>query len=231
MNDFLNLIINWSEVWALLIPLAVIIVCRPKEPYIKPVVIYVFIAFVLNTCATIMVEYYFQMPVWLKNNNVLYNIHSFVRVILFSWFILAIRKYNYPSILKITLVAYLVFVVVNFSFLDSPLFLSSKHFAAESIVLLFFCLSFFLRSMLDESNVNWLKHPSFLVCAGISLYEAICFFIFLFFYPIAQKNKEFGALTMSIHSIIYTVFCIFLALALYSSCHQEKEEDTSSNKR
>jgi hypothetical protein len=231
MNDFLNSIINWAEVWALLIPLAVIFFCRPKAPYLKPVIWYVFLALVLNTVATIIVEYYFQMPAWLKNNNILYNIHSFLRVILFSLFILTVRQYLYPTILKIVLAVYVVFVVVNFSFIDSPFFISSNHFAAESIVLLFFSLSFFLRSMLDESNVNWLKHPSFLVCAGISLYEAICFFIFLFFYPIALKNREFGELTMSIQGIIYVVFCIFLALALYSSCHQETEAEVPSNKR
>lgn len=217
MNDLLNTIINWSEAWALLIPLTVIIIYRPGELGTKPLILYVFAAFVLNTIATIMVQFYFSMPAWLKNNNILYNVHSLMRVILFSWYITRIRQYRFPVIQKILLGTYLVFVLVNFIFLESPLFISSRLFAAESIVLLSLCLLFFFRSMQDDSEVNWLKHPAFLVCTGISLYEATSFFIFLFFYPLFKKNPEFGDLTMSIHNVMFVILCIILALALYKS--------------
>ena len=217
MNDFLNTIINWSEAWALLIPLTIILLYRPKGLGIQSLILYVTIAFVLNTIATIMVQFYFSMPAWLKNNNILYNIHSLIRVILFSWYLTKIRRYRFPLIQKILLGTYLVFVLVNFIFLESPLFISSRLFAAESIVLLSLCLLFFFRSMQDDSEVNWLKHPAFLVCTGICLYEATSFFIFLFFYPLVEKNPEFGDLTMSIHNVMYVILCIILALSLYKS--------------
>ncbi len=215
MNNLINTIINWSEVWSLLMPLIIILLYKPTGHGVKSLILYVVLAFVLNTIATIMVEYYFSMPDWLKNNNILYNIHSFIRVVLFSWYIMTIRQYRFPPVLRILLVAYLVFVIINFTFLHSPFFISSHLFAAESIVLLVFCLSFFFRSMQDDSNVNWLKHPSFLVCTGISLYEVTSFFIFLFFYPLFEKNPEFGDLTMSIHNVMYIILCIMLAYTLY----------------
>ena len=220
MNNFLNAIINWSEVWSLVIPLTIILIYRPEGSGIKPLVLYITIAFVLNTVATIMVEYYFSMPAWLKNNNVLYNLHSLIRVLFFSWYIMTIRKYRFPVIQKILLGAYLVIVFANFIFLESPFFLSSHLFATESIILLVLCLSFFFRSLQDESQVNWLKHPAFLVCTGIIIYEATSFFIFLFFYPLVEKNKEFGDLTLSIHNVMYVILCIMLALALYGSRKQ-----------
>lgn len=223
MNDLLNTIINWSEAWALLIPLTIFLVYKPAGQGIRPLIIYLCVAFVLNTLATVMVEYYFSMPTWLKNNNILYNLHSFARVLFFSWYILTIREYRFPVLYKILVAAYLVFVLINFIFLQSPLLLSPRLFSAENILLLILCLSFFLRSMQDESEINWLKHPAFMVCAGISLYEAISFFIFLFFYPLAEKNWDFGDLTMSIHNVIFVILCIILGLALYRSRKSKKE--------
>jgi hypothetical protein len=127
---------------------------------------------------------------------------------------MTIRQYRFPIAMKILLGIYVVFLFINFIFIQSPLMLSSYHFAAESIVLLIFCLFFFFRSMQDESDTNWLSHPAFLVCTGICLYEVTSFFIFLFFYPLFDKNPEFGDLTMSIHNAMYVILCILLALAL-----------------
>jgi hypothetical protein len=208
---------SWSEVWALLIPLIVIVIHKPKELNIRPLVWYVFIAFILNFTATFMVEYYYLLPADLQNNNVLYNLHSFARVILFSWYLSKITPRQFAFIYKTTLLVYIIFVLVNFRFFESPFILSTRLFAAESIILLFICISFFLRSMQDESGTNWISHPSFLVCTGISMYEAITFFIFLFIYPIAEKNPEFGKISMEIYQIIFIIFCILLALALYRS--------------
>ncbi len=217
MNNLVTTIINWSEVWSLLIPLIIILLYRPKGNGTKPLVVYVCIAFVLNSIATVMVEYYFSMPEWLKNNNILYNLHSLVRVLCFSWYIITIRQYRFPNILKWLLVVYSVFVIVDFVFFESIFRLSTSLFAAESIVLLILCFSLFFRLMQDESGTNWLKHPSFLVCTGISLYEVTSFFIFLFFYPLYDKNPAFGDLTLSIHNIMYCILCFILAIVLYRS--------------
>lgn len=215
MNDIITKLINWSEVWALLIPLAVIMLYKPVGKNILYLVFYVLAAFLLNTLSTIMVEFYFSMPDWLKNNNVLYNIHSIARVLFFSLYILTVRKYKFKRLLQLFVIAYLAFVVVNFSILESPWFISSRLFSAESILLLILCLSFFFRSIQDDSETNWLKHPAFLICTGICLYEATSFFIFLFFYPLFEKNPEFGDLTMSIHNVMYVILCLFLAITLY----------------
>ena len=121
----------------------------------------------------------------------------------------------------IILAAYLVFVICNFAFIESPLFFSTRLFTAESIILLLLCLSFFIRSMQDDSHINWLKHPAFLICTGICLYEGINFFIFLFFYPLAEQNPSFGKATMTIHHIMYAFMCIMLALGLHNSTRRE----------
>ncbi|MBK7560212.1 MAG: hypothetical protein IPI68_01515 [Chitinophagaceae bacterium] len=220
---FLQTLLDWSEVWALLIPLIIIAICNPKEKHIRILRGYVLIGFILNFSATFMLEYYDLVPTWMYvnnmvNNNLPYNIHSIIRVLFFSWYIIIIiGQFRFSGILKLILAAYMVLVLINFIFIESPFFLSTHLFAAESIVLLIMCLSYFFRSIQDESHTNWLKHPSFLVCAGICLYEVITFFIFLFFYPLSQKDPEFFVVTMRIYNITFVLLCILLALAFYKS--------------
>jgi hypothetical protein len=226
---FLQILRDWSEVWALLIPLSVIAVTKPKEKHIRLLVWYVILGFILNFTAIFMLEYYYLIPSWMYinnmvNNNLLYNIHSIIRVLFFSWYIITIRQYLFPILLKTLLTSYLVFVLINFIFNESPFFLSTRLFAAESIVLLIMCLFYFFSSIQDESQTNWLKHPSFLICAGISLYEVITFFIFLFFYPLSQKDQAFFLVTMRIYNITFVLLCILLALAFYQTKKNKEEK-------
>lgn len=220
MEMIIKSIRDWSEVWALFIPLAIILTYRQELVGMKTIILYVIVALILNLTATIMFVFHRDMPSMLKNNNILYNLHSFARVAFFSMYIILLRHHRYALAYKFILACYLLFVILNFWWVDSPFYFSSRLFTAESIVLLIMCLSFFIRSMLDDSEINWLKHPSFLVCTGIALYEAINFFIFLFFYPLLEKDREFGKMTMTIHHIVFTLLCVMLALALYRSRKQ-----------
>lgn len=214
---------NWSEVWALLIPLIVILVYKPKGHNLRWLILYVVVAFILNFLAIFMVEYYYMVPRWLTkgNNNILYNLHSFIMVIFFSCYIITAIKYKYTILLKTLVVIYLLFVLINFTFWESPIMLSTRHFTAGSIILLIMCLFYFFHLMLEESKTNWLKHPSFIVCTAVCLYQAITFFIFLFIYPMYNKtyNKDlsFAFLMMRIYQAIFVVFCILIAMALYRS--------------
>lgn len=217
LMEILKTIRDWSEAWALLIPLAIIFFYKPKGPVTQPIIWYCYAAFILNTFSTTLFVFHNQMPPLLSNNNILYNLHSFLRVVFFSWYISKITPRGFLFINKTIFSGYLIFVLVNFVFFESPLFFSSRLFAAESVVLLFLCIAFFLRSLQDESGTNWTKHSSFLVYTGIALYEAITFFIFLFILPMAEKDPEFGRLSLVIYKITFIIFCILLALALYQS--------------
>lgn len=219
--NWLQTLSDWSEVWALLLPLTVLLLYKPGGKVVRPLVLYVIIAFFLNLLATIMAQSA-GLPGWLKNNNILYNIHSVVRVVLFSWYILSVRRSLFPLNLKTLLIVYLAGVAINFIFLETPFLLSSRLFSAESIILLIICLFYFLRSILDDSSTNWLSHSSFLVGTGICLYEALTFFIFLFFYPLHNRNSaywdpSFAIATMRIYTVIYVLLCLLLALGLYKS--------------
>lgn len=217
MNPLIEQILNWSEVWSLIIPLTVILIYKPSGNQSKPLVLYIIVALLLNSIAFVIAEFHKSLPSWLKDNNIYYNLHSIARVIFLSWYIIRVRPYRSLLQLQLLLVAYFIFLLVNFIFLDNISVLSSQLFSAESIVLLLLSISYLLRSIQDDSETNWIKHPSFIAVTGISLYEAASFFIFLFFWPLFEENPEFGNLTMSIHIVMYIILCIMLALALYKS--------------
>lgn len=225
--NFWKLFFEWAEVWAFLIPLSVILFYRPKGKGIPALKAYVITGFILNLIAVGMVEFHSYIPRWMYiddfvNNNIVYNVHSLVRVLLLSSYILVSRRYRTTGFLKALLFVYLVFIAVNFFCWSSPFYLDTKLFAAESIVLLTGCFTYFFHSLHDESHTNWLKHPAFLVCTGISLYEIITFFIFLFFYPLILKNTSFFVVTMRIYALAFIGLCILLALALYQTTKSEE---------
>lgn len=212
---------DWSEVWALLIPLTIIVIYKPVTGNVRFLVFYVIAAFIFNFLAILMVEYYYLVPDALMSNgnNIFYNLHSFVMVVFFSWYIINIKLHQYVVLLKVLLVVYLVFVAINFIFWKNPAMLSTSHFTAGSIVLLLMCFFYFFSSMQDESHTNWLRHPSFIICVGICLYQAITFFIFLFIYPMYDhdynQNLSFAMFMMRLYQVIFVVFCIMLAMGLY----------------
>jgi len=226
---------DWSEVWALLIPLIIILIYKPLGRKVRPLVFYVIIAFLLNFLAVFVIEYYYLAPLWLneKGNNLYYNLHSFIMVVFFSWYILTIRPNKYVLLLKAFLAIYILFVLINFAFFEPTYLLSSRHFTAGSIVLLLMCLSYFFHSMQDDSQINWIKHPSFIICTGVCLYQAVTFFVFLFIYPLYDdaynKNLSFAMLMMRVYQVVFVLFCILIAIGLYHYRYKQKKDADLNN--
>lgn len=198
-------------------PLMIIVFYKPDRSKMRYIIAYTILAFFLNLITFFLYVYHSYLPSYLQNNNILYNLSSLIRVLFFGLYIYHIKPYRFQIVHKILFVAYFIYAFVNFAFIQSPFFLSNTFLAAESIVLLIFCLFFFLSFMQDDSETNWLKQPSFLICAGICLYECVIFFIFLFFYVLSQKNPEFGVITLYIYYLVFIILCILLAIALYRS--------------
>ena len=228
MPDLIDIIFSSSEVLALLIPLMIFVFYKPDRTKMRYIIAYTITAFVLNLITFLLYVYHSYLPSYLQNNNILYNLSSLIRVLFFGLYIYHIKPYRFQIVHKIVFAAYFIYALVNFTFIQSPFFLSNTFLAAESIVLLIFCLFFFLSFMQDDSETNWLRQPSFLICIGICLYECVIFFIFLFFYALSQKNPSFGVITLYIYYSVFIILCILLGLALYRS--RKNNNETSLNK-
>ncbi len=214
--QILNLILDWSEVWALLIPLTVLLYF-PKQPHFyRPIIAYLCIALLINLCIDVIWKFKYSLPLNFRNNNLLYNLHSIIRFLLFSSFFI---KLNQPFLnrLKIIIpIALLILVALNFIYFESILFVSSRLFTFEAAALLFFCLQYFLF-ILQTDTTSVKGQPGFWVVMGLSIYVAASFFIFLFYQTLANNYRNLAFIVWDIHNVFYIILCIFIGKAFYES--------------
>ena len=214
-------ILGWSEVWALFIPLIVLCFKRKQPAYLKSVIIYIWIALVLNlfqdTIANL--KAILNFPHWLQTNNYVYNFHSLVRFTLFSLFFIRLRQPFLPTIKKLLPVAFFLFVVINFSIYENFFnfyLLSSRLLSLEAAFLLFYCLQYYLYKLQDDNEE--VKRPAdFWIVTGLTIYVSISFFIFLFQNMLVKQLQDTAVSIWKIHDIAYIILCIFIAKAFYAS--------------
>jgi hypothetical protein len=223
MNTFLYNILQWAEVWAFFIPLFIIIRYKITAPELRPIILYVWIAFIFNSLAVPLGVFQKYMPANLPDNNILYNIHTVIRFILFCWYIIKTDLLKSKKLLIAIIPIFLILVISNYIILVSPLSFNSNVSSVESMILLSLCIAFFLLSITDDSDTIWMEQPAFLVCAGISFYESIIFFIFLFFNALFQRDKNFGVITMEIFSVCTVILCIIFAIVLYRTKDSQRK--------
>lgn len=210
-NDF---IFSWAELISILIPLLVIIVVRPKSRQSRPLVFYTIAAFLPNLLIVLISEENTFRQYLPKSNHVFYNIHSFLKVLCFGIYLLYFKQLKSTIIIKILLTLYCLFCLVNYIFLNSIFVISSWMPTIENILLLTFCTSFFLSTIVDNSDTLWIDEPLFYTCAVINFYAAINFFVFLFlnYFNVTDAAKfEFSVITLTIFA--YTFILLGLGIS------------------
>lgn len=216
--QYYTFIRNWSEAWAFLIPLTIIILKKDSIPKNWSILKkYVIIGLVINTISTTLFVFHKTLPASFPNNNILYNIHSIIRVCVFSWFLSRSNMFNSDKLFKIILSLYVSFMLINFIFFQSFLSFSTPLFIAETIVLIIFSTSYFYHAILDDETKEP-DRPSFLISSGLLIFEAINFFIYLFYGPIGQNlSIELKRMIWTIHNFSLVAFCIVIAIALHKA--------------
>jgi hypothetical protein len=215
MGSFLKLLLNWSEVWAPLIPLSFLLFRRRQPRFLTPVIVYLVIAFFINLTCDIISEFYTYLPGWLQSNTHLYNVHSIIRFICFCYFFIELKK--------ILPVFSLVIIIINFSFVEdfgNPDHLSGNLLAVESYLLLIFCMQYYLAKLRDEAD-DITSGPDFWVVTGLSIYVVINFFVFLFYVPMLQHDIDLALNIWDVHNIAYILLCIFITKAFYAPARHQ----------
>jgi hypothetical protein len=212
---------TWAELIGILIPLCYIIITKPKGREIRPLVLYIYVASIFIILSTTISKIHEKAPVLEQGNLVIYNTHSIIRVLFASWYIAAFKGLWSSTLIRIILPVYCIAVLINFLFLhQSFLNFSDRLHSAESVLLLFICIVYFLSTIIDVSDTIWMNHPSFVFVAGLNFYEAITFFVFLFFNLInvhESYRHSFGEVLMILFAFSYIVFCICLTLTIKKS--------------
>ena len=223
MGSFLKLLLNWSEVWATLIPLSILLFRRRQPRILKPVIVYLVIAFFINLTCDIISEFYTYLPEWMWSNTPLYNAHSVIRFICFCFFFIGLKQSSFTMLKKILPVFSLVIIIINFSFVEdfgNPDHLSGNLLAAESYLLLIFCMQYYLAKLRDEAD-DITSGPDFWVVTGLSIYVVINFFVFLFYVPMLGHDIDLALNIWDVHNIAYILLCIFITKAFYAPARHQ----------
>ena len=219
---------DWSEVWAPLIPLIVFVFVRPWHRWVKPVVIYLVVAFIFSAVLDIIwkgqisngfIEWFDRnLPWWPKQegylkNTVFYNLISISRLMLFAWF------FNYlggvfVKLNKFIPLLFILFTLVNFIFFEKIEDFSSRLITLETGILLFYCVLYFFRVLRDDKpDGEAASPPVFQVVMGLSIYVALNFFIFLFYKQLTSSFTQLAKQIWPIHNYSNIIFCLLIALA------------------
>ena len=217
MVDYLLKILDWSEVWALLIPLIALLFRREQPASLRPIIVYLWLAFILNLVIDIIMELRNYYPDW--TNNPLYNFHSVVRFACFSFYFIQLQPTSFTRLKKIIAILSGIFLIINFLFFED--FFNNESFsgnllAAEAYLLLVYCMLYYLAELKDDSK-NLFNGPDFWVVTGLSIYVVVNFFVFLFYLPLIDVDWHIAVNIWNVHNIAFIIFCLFITKALYGS--------------
>src|SRR6266542_1004544 len=218
MSKELQLIFDWSEAWALLIPLLALTHSGKQPPFLKPVIVYLWLALLLNVTGDVIADFKKYFSSWPQSNTPLYNIHSIIRFTCFCYFFMLLKQPYFLQLKKILPLISLLFILINFGFFENFFnvdSLSGNLLSAEAYLLLIYCMLYYLAQLRDETDVIP-RGPDFWVVTGLSIYVVINFFVFLFYVPMIQENSELADNMWSVHNVAYIILCIFIAKAFYA---------------
>jgi len=213
-------IFDWSEAWAPLIPLAILIGRKNIPAYLKPIRLYIWLALLFNTGALLIwyrnVLKLPGIPIYLQSNNFLYNAHSIARLLLFSWFFILLNQRFMHRVKLVLPFLFVVLVIINFVFFEDFFdfnLLSSRLLATEAAMLLFYCLQYYIYLLIDDKGPTLKNQPGFWVVTGLSIYVAANFFIFLFYnYLLKQNLLVFAVNIWDVHNVVFIILCICIAI-------------------
>ncbi len=223
MNSLLSSILDWSEVWAPTIPLLVLLLHRRQPVNLKPVIIYLWLAWFFNITIDFIWAFKKYLPDWLQSNNPIYNIHSVARFICFSVFFIRLPQKPFKKFRKLLAILYPVFMIVNFGWFENflnPTHLSGNLLSAEAYLLLAYCMQYYLAELREDSN-ELSSGPYFWVVTGLAVYVVVNFFVFLFYVPMDILGGILADNMWNIHNIAFIIFCIFISKAFYGTARYQ----------
>lgn len=211
MNAFISAIIDWSEVWAPLIPLAVLLIYKQKQNWEKPILIYLIITLLVNFCVDFLYLPFMENKI-LTSNYIFYNINSIVRFIFFTWFFNCIHPFFRRMNMVIPALFFLL-VILNFIFIESIFDFSSKMMALETAVLLSYCIMWFYHKIREDESGSLFSSKYSLIITGISIYTSVNFVLFLFYKILIRSENAFAYYIWDVHNFFFIIMCVFIAIA------------------
>jgi hypothetical protein len=218
VKHYLQVALDWSEVWALVIPLSVLLFRRQQPSSLLPVIVYVWLGFLVNAIIDAIMAVNMTLPNSNLTNNPFYNIHSVIRFGCFSFYFISIQRNSFRKI-KLALGSLgLLFLVINFIFFEN--FFNRDSFSGnlltvEAYLLLVYCMLYYLAELKEDDNL--FEGPHFWIVTGLSIYLVTNFFVFLFYAPMLSVDVNLAINIWNVHNIAFIIFCVFITKAFYGT--------------
>jgi hypothetical protein len=218
VKHYLQLALDWSEIWAMIIPLSILLFRRQQPVSLRPVVIYLWLGFLINVGIDIIMAINVYLDRAALSNNPLYNIHSVIRFSCFSFYFIHLQKNSFTRLKGLLALGAIVFLMINFIFFEdffNPNSFSGSLLTVEAYLLLVYCMLYYLAELKDDENP--FNGPHFWVVTGLAIYLVTNFFVFLFYIPMLNVNTHLAVNIWNIHNIAFIIFCFFIARAFYGT--------------
>lgn len=219
MPNWLQQIIDWSDVWVLAIPLAFSFAVKKKRTgLIMPILIYVYAALALN----FLQNYFWKNKLVFSfssvpgDNIIFYNTHSIIRFILFGLFFIQLKQPFLFRFKKAMLWAFVIIAILNFSFFQPFTKFSSRILSIEAGGLLFYCLLYYINLIIQDDDTPAKRTQEFWLVSGIAIYMVISFPIFLFYEKLSTQFKGFAVNIWDLHNFAYLLLSISMAKYFYA---------------
>jgi hypothetical protein len=219
LSHYFLRMLDWSEVWALFLPLSVWFFSRRQPAAMKPVLVYLVLALLINIGIDVILMVNISSSGILLSNNPLYNVHAVVRYFCFSFYFIAMPHSTYKKTKIILFVIFLLFSIINFTvydqFFNYNAFSGNLH-TIEAYLLLIYCMIYYLEALKDDEK-NLFLETDFWVVTGLSIYVVVNFFVFLFYQPMIDVDVKLAINIWNVHNIAFIIFCLLITKAIYAS--------------
>ncbi|WP_124558759.1 hypothetical protein [Pedobacter sp. KBW01] len=218
MLKIFQFVLDWSEVWALFIPITILML-KKQPAKLTLVVSYMWAALIINLAIDLVWKFRILLPSAYNSNNFLYNLHSVVRFYLFSAFFIHLHQPFLVTVKKIVPIGFTLFIIINFTFFENFFDywkFSSRLLSIEAALLLFYVLQYYLFKIKDSIGTK-ITNNVFWIVTGLGVFVALNFFIFLLYNELTTRFQSFAISLWSVHNISYIIFNLFLARGFYES--------------
>lgn len=130
------------------------------------------------------------------------------------------RAYGRFSWIRILIIVFLVFSVLNPIFFQD-LYDFSNTRAYSSLLLTFFSILFFYNALIEVDIYQLWKDPMIWVNTAVLLYFAGNFFFFLLFAFILDYSREFSKITLRYFSVLNAIFYLLIAIGFWKAGKQK----------
>lgn len=162
-------------------------------------------------------NYDYDWFIWLKNsvicsNTWLYNIYSFVAILIFGKFYLKIvNRKSSKNVIKIAILLYAIFTIIYF-LISGTFFIKSLPYNVflETFMVLVFVILYYKQLLSSDKVLLFYKLPVFYISSGLLLYYLCTAPLFTFdsyFYEVNKSFIQFRHVYMFIINIfLYSCF-------------------------